>query len=208
MPFKQISPVFSVSGQLTLDDVRDAAAQGFKTIICNRPDNEEVAQLASGIIQKQSEALGMKFAYIPVSSSGVTPSDGVKMRDALDAMPSPVLAYCRSGARSGKVFELAQQASKKPSGSKTYDVVIVGGGSAGIATAASLLKRNAAAIDIAVIEPADVHYYQPGWTMVGAGVFSAEFTKRTEKSVMPRGVEWIKKAAAGFAPEQNSVLAG
>ena len=128
MPFKHISPVFSVSGQLTLDDVRDAATQGFKTIICNRPDNEEPAQLDSSIVQEQSEALGMKFAYIPVSSSGVTPSDGVKMRAALYAMPSPVLAYCRSGARSGKVFELAQQAYDKPSDSKTYDVVIVGGG--------------------------------------------------------------------------------
>ena len=47
MQFKQISPVFSVSGQLTLDDVRDAAAQGFNTIICNRPDDEEAGQLAS-----------------------------------------------------------------------------------------------------------------------------------------------------------------
>ncbi len=204
MPFKQLSPVFSVSGQLTLGDVRDAAAQGFKTIICNRPDGEDVAQLSSGTVQEQCEALGLKFAYIPVSSSGVTPSDGAKMGAALDSLPPPVLAYCRSGARSGKVFDLAQQTSEKSSSSKTYDVVIVGGGSAGIATAASLLKRNAG-LDIAVIDPADVHYYQPGWTMVGAGVFSAEFTRRSEKSVMPRDAEWIKKAVTDFAPEQNSV---
>lgn len=114
MPFKQVSPLFSVSGQLTPDDVRDAAAQGFKTIICNRPDNEEATQLASKNVQGQAEALGLKFVYIPVSPSGATASDGAKMRAALDTMQSPVLGYCRSGARSSKVFELAQQAVDKP----------------------------------------------------------------------------------------------
>lgn len=108
MPFKQISPVFSVSGQLTLDDVRDAAAQGFKTIICNRPDDEEAGQLTFKTVQNYAEELGLKFAYIPVSSSGVTTSDGSKMRTALDTKPSPVLAYCRSGARSEKIWALAK----------------------------------------------------------------------------------------------------
>ena len=108
MSFKQISSGFSVSGQLTLDDVRDAAAQGFNTIICNRPDDEEAGQLASKRVQDYAEELGLKFAYIPVSSSGVIPSDGMKMRTALDTMPSPFLAYCRSGARSTKIFELAK----------------------------------------------------------------------------------------------------
>lgn len=87
---------------------------------------------------------------------------------------------------------------------KVYDVVIVGGGSAGIATASSLLSRRAS-LAIAVLEPADTHYYQPGWTMVGAGLFSPESTKRSMASVMPRQVAWIQQAAVGFAPENSEV---
>ncbi len=93
------------------------------------------------------------------------------------------------------------------SAAKTYDVVIVGGGSAGIATAASLLKRNAR-LTVAIIEPSEDHYYQPGWTMVGGGVFNAGFTRRSQASVMPHGVEWIKASAVGFAPDDNRVIIG
>ncbi|MEQ1548750.1 MAG: TIGR01244 family sulfur transferase [Chakrabartia sp.] len=205
MAFKPITPQFSISGQLTLDDVSDAAAQGFKSLICNRPDDEEGNQLPAALVQKQAEALGVNFAHIPVLSNAITDEDVDKMRAALIEMPAPILAYCRSGARSGKLWEMAQIVSESLSTPKVYDIVIVGGGSAGIATASSLLKRNRR-LSIAVIEPSEDHYYQPGWTMVGAGVFSAEFTKRTEKSVMPKAVDWIKKAASGFAPEDNKVL--
>jgi sulfide:quinone oxidoreductase len=86
-----------------------------------------------------------------------------------------------------------------------HEIVIVGGGAAGIATAASLLARQPG-IDIAIVEPADTHYYQPGWTMVGAGVFRPADTAHTMASVMPRSVRWIKAAAAAFAPERNAVI--
>lgn len=85
------------------------------------------------------------------------------------------------------------------------DIVIVGGGSAGIATAASILKRNRD-VSLAIIEPSEVHYYQPGWTMVGGGVFDPETTRRPEASLIPQGAEWIRAAASGFAPEENRVL--
>jgi sulfide:quinone oxidoreductase len=91
------------------------------------------------------------------------------------------------------------------SSAKTYDFVIVGGGSAGIATAASILKRNRD-VSVAIIEPSEVHYYQPGWTMVGAGVFDPEFTRRQEAKLIPAGAEWIKASASGFAPHENKVL--
>ncbi len=88
--------------------------------------------------------------------------------------------------------------------SARHDVVIVGGGSAGIATAASLRRRNPT-LDIAVIEPSGAHYYQPGWTMVGGGIFGQNSTCRTEASVIPQGVGWIRAAVTRFRPENNEV---
>lgn len=86
-----------------------------------------------------------------------------------------------------------------------FDVVIVGGGAAGLATAASLLKRRHG-LKIAVIEPSEHHYYQPGWTLIGAGCFDRRRAERAMADVMPKGVQWIRAAAAGFEPERNAVV--
>ena len=82
--------------------------------------------------------------------------------------------------------------------------MIVGAGSGGIAVAASLLKRKRD-LRIALIDPADKHYYQPGWTMVGGGVFSDTQTMRNMRDLIPKGVSWIKQAVVGFAPQENTV---
>ena len=86
--------------------------------------------------------------------------------------------------------------------SLNHEVVIIGGGSAGIATASSMLKRRPS-LDIAIVEPSEDHYYQPGWTMVGGGVFEAPATRRTTASVMPKQATWLKQSAASFQPENN-----
>ncbi len=65
-----------------------------------------------------------------------------------------------------------------------HDIVIVGAGAAGIATAASLLRRERS-LDIALVDPAGTHYYQPGWTLVGGGVFEAPATARPMEAVLP-----------------------
>lgn len=85
-----------------------------------------------------------------------------------------------------------------------HDIVIVGGGAAGIATASSLLKRRAG-LNVAIVEPAEHHFYQPGWTMVGGGVFKAPVTRRPMASVMPKGVTWVRQAATTFQPDRNQV---
>lgn len=86
----------------------------------------------------------------------------------------------------------------------SHQVIVVGGGAAGIATAASMLKRDHS-LDIAIVEPSDTHAYQPGWTMVGGGVFQPEVTVRPMASVIPKAVKWIKAAAATFQPDDNQI---
>lgn len=95
--------------------------------------------------------------------------------------------------------------SPSDAGHRVHDVVIVGGGAAGIAAASSLLKRRRD-LDVMIVEPHSKHYYQPGWTLVGAGVFSAPHTEREETALIPPGACWLKGAVKGFAPESNEVI--
>lgn len=85
-----------------------------------------------------------------------------------------------------------------------FDVVIVGGGSAGISLCASLLKRDKS-LSIAIIEPKHGLYYQPGWTMVGGGVFDIESTQRLLEDFIPEGVTWIKNEVEQFFPNRHMV---
>jgi sulfide:quinone oxidoreductase len=85
-----------------------------------------------------------------------------------------------------------------------HQILIVGGGAAGI-TAAAQLKRCRNSLDVAILEPSPDHYYQPGWTLVGGGVFSMDETHRAERDLIPAGVHWIQAGAADFDPVQNTV---
>lgn len=85
-----------------------------------------------------------------------------------------------------------------------HSILIVGGGAAGI-TVAAQLKRRDPRLDIAIVEPSEAHSYQPGWTLVGAGVFTRAQTERREERLIPKGVSWIKAAATTFMPADNLV---
>ncbi|MBK9401790.1 MAG: NAD(P)/FAD-dependent oxidoreductase [Bacteroidetes bacterium] len=86
-----------------------------------------------------------------------------------------------------------------------HQVLIIGGGSGGIMTAA-YMKRVNPKVDITIIEPSGDHYYQAAWTLVGAGTFNFEDTRRNESSVIPKGVLWIKDFAVKVVPEENKVI--
>lgn len=84
-----------------------------------------------------------------------------------------------------------------------HQILIVGGGTAGISVAARLIRKGYT--DVAVIEPSTKHYYQPLWTLVGGGCAKASTSEHTESSVMPKDASWIRSAATGFRPDDNIV---
>jgi sulfide:quinone oxidoreductase len=85
-----------------------------------------------------------------------------------------------------------------------HQIVIVGGGAAGITIAAQLMDRDNT-LDVLIIEPSTQHYYQPAWTMVGAGFYDYEDTVRSEQSCIPSGVQWLQDSVDSFDPEHNQL---
>ncbi len=105
---RQINDVFSVTAQITPADVASAAAQGFKSIINNRPDMEGGhEQPSSDSIAAAARQAGLGYAYIPVNSGSYGPEDVAAMRQALLSLPKPILGFCRSGMRAGQMHDLA-----------------------------------------------------------------------------------------------------
>jgi len=86
---------------------------------------------------------------------------------------------------------------------ESYDVLIVGGGTGGITAAAQLMAQEVPPKRIGIVDPAHHHFYQPLWTLVGAGVFPREVSMRSMADVVPTGTEWIADRVASFEPDQN-----
>jgi sulfide:quinone oxidoreductase len=232
---KALSSQISVSPQITAADVKALADLGYRSIICNRPDGEGADQPTFEEIESAAKAAGLEARYIPIVQGTVQDSDAEAFGKAMDELPKPTLAYCRTGTRSVTLWSLSQanrlsvadilaaskgagydmagvvrrivNGGKTPTdtGDAKFEVVIVGGGAAGISVASSLKMRRPG-IEIAIIDPADIHYYQPGWTMVGGGIFDAASTAKTMASLIPAGVHWIKSAVAAFEPQNNAVV--
>ena len=233
MKLGKVNQDISVSDQLFSKDLKEIAELGYKTIICNRPDGEGSDQPNFHEIDKAAKKLGLATQYLPIVSGKISNENIEEFSEYYKSSEKPVLAYCRSGMRaitlwslnsankdslseklrignqlgydlSGIAMRLATKHNTKQA-EKSYEIVIVGGGAAGISVASSLLARSPD-LDIAIIDPAETHYYQPGWTLVGGGIFSAKSTVKTMASVIPDKVKWIKAAVAGFEPGSNHVI--
>lgn len=109
MQITEINGDLSISPQISAADVKTAAEQGFKAIICNRPDGESAEQPAFADIAAAAEAAGLAVVHQPVVGSSITPDDGVAFGKYLQDLPKPVLAYCRSGQRCTVLYQLSQK---------------------------------------------------------------------------------------------------
>ena len=108
---QQLSPDVCAAPQLDPAAMAWAAQAGFKSVVNNRPDFEGgTDQPTSAAMQAAAEAAGLRYAHLPVSPSVHTPQDIARFAELLEELPKPVLAFCRSGARSTRLFNAAQQA--------------------------------------------------------------------------------------------------
>lgn len=107
MKLKQVDDEFAVSEQITPSDIEELAEQGYKAVVCNRPDGEGPEQPSFAEIQAAAEAHGLEVRNVPVVSGQLTPSDIAAFSSAMEEMPRPMLAYCRTGTRSIQLWALA-----------------------------------------------------------------------------------------------------
>jgi sulfide:quinone oxidoreductase len=210
LPIQEHEPNFSTTGQISPQDLTEIAEAGFRSIICNRPDGEGgAAQPISGELSALSEAMRMRFAYLPIAGSQVSDAQATAFGELLSSLPGPVLAYCRTGNRSTALHRRSLQlrATKTKANAQNageFDVVIVGAGAAGIGVASSLLRRRKL-LRIALIDPSATHAYQAAWTLVGGGAFDAASTERPMASVIPKGTTWLQSEVTAFAPSERQV---
>jgi uncharacterized protein (TIGR01244 family) len=106
--FRKLDDSISVTGQISPQDIAEAARQGFTFVINNRPDGEQPGQPTSAEMEAAAKAAGLGYAAIPITHAGFSEEQVAAMSDALAAATGPVLAFCRSGTRSTLVWALAR----------------------------------------------------------------------------------------------------
>ncbi len=104
MEIRALTSEYAVTPQITIEDIPAILAAGYETIICNRPDEEVVADMRAAAIRAAAEAAGLTFVQIPLAQRDMTVQDIRQQRDAIQSAKGPTLAYCASGTRSTIVW--------------------------------------------------------------------------------------------------------
>lgn len=108
LPHRPVAPDFCVAPQLTPEAMAEAARLGFKSVINNRPDYEEGPdQPTHAAIEAAARAAGLTYAFLPVDGGYQSPEEIAAFAQLLSDLPRPILAFCRSGARSTRLFVAA-----------------------------------------------------------------------------------------------------
>jgi len=113
MQLNKIIDDYVVSEQITVDDIQTIKEAGFKTIFCNRPDNEEINQVTVESIKNAAVENGLKFIHQPVIGGQITQVDVDQFGEYFDASEKPIFAYCRTGTRSSMLWALSES-GKRP----------------------------------------------------------------------------------------------
>ena len=110
LPLQALTPDICAAPQLTPEAMAEAAAMGFKSVVNNRPDFEHGPdQPTSAAIQAAAEAAGLEYRHLPVAGGYQSPEEIAAFAKLLEELPRPLLVFCRSGARSTRLFVQAQQ---------------------------------------------------------------------------------------------------
>lgn len=110
LPLRQIAADVCVAPQLTPEAMAELAAAGFKSVVNNRPDFEHGPdQPTSAQIEAAAKAAGLQYRHLPVDGGWQSPEQIAQFKALLEELPRPLLAFCRSGARSTKLFVSATQ---------------------------------------------------------------------------------------------------
>ena len=105
---RPVAPDVCVAGQLSPDAMTEAAAQGFRSIVNNRPDHEHgPGQPTNAQVEAAARAAGLDYRWLPVAGSYQSPEEIAAFAALLHELPRPLLAFCRSGARSTRLFAAA-----------------------------------------------------------------------------------------------------
>ena len=106
MEYKYLDDKLSVAPQIQPEDISYIVNAGFKSIVCNRPDDEEPGQTSWSRVEAAARAAGIPFVNIPVISGQITAQNVRDMKAAVAELPKPVFAYCRSGARCSNLYQM------------------------------------------------------------------------------------------------------